>query len=193
MTSAEMNNAKAVEVDGVCFETIMLDRVLPIPAIKPGAFTPVQLGIRITNNTLSRLRFGFFDGFLMLPELVALDGQTLRRGYACERRLVPRESDFILTMPGEALIFYPKVLLYWQQNPKKKRERKLTLSISFEDSDFFIYESLNPGVYQVQFVYKQSCTEMEAYYKYCIKPTILQEVWTGKVVTPPVEFCLLQP
>lgn len=189
-----MNNINKVEVDGVCFETLMPERELLIPTIKPRVSTRVQLGIRITNHTSSSLRFCFYNAFFMLPELVAPDGQTFKRGYYCERSVTPQNSDFLLAIPGEAITFYPATFLYWQQNPKKKRDRKLTLSIFFKESDGYIFESLYSGSYRIDFVYEQSRSDMEKYYKssVALAPSILQEVWSGNVTTPTIDFNLLQ-
>jgi hypothetical protein len=149
----KMNNINTIEVDGVCFETLMPERELLIPTIKPRVSTRVQLGIRITNHTSSNLRFCFYNAFFMLPELIAPDGQTFERGYHCERSVTPQNSDFLLAIPGEAITFYPATFLYWQQNPKKKRDRKLTISMFFQDSDGFIFEFLYSGNYQIRFLY----------------------------------------
>ncbi len=190
-----MNNTNTVEVDGVSFETLMPERRLPIPGLKkPRAALRVQLGIRITNHTSNRLRFCFYDAFFLFPEIIGSDGQILKKGNHCERSISPRDSDFLLVPPREVLTFYPKTFLRWEQNPKKKRDRKLTLSIIFEDSDAWVFEHLTEGNYQVHFTYKQSRTELEKTYKYMIvDKSIVQEVWTGEVTTPTVEFSLLQP
>ncbi|MEH2055842.1 MAG: hypothetical protein V7K97_06675 [Nostoc sp.] len=50
MTSFESNEINAVEVDNVGFETVVSQRVLTIPEAKRGVYTPVELGIRITNK-----------------------------------------------------------------------------------------------------------------------------------------------
>ncbi len=65
--------------------------------------------------------------------------------------------------------------------------------MAFEDSDYWIYQYLNPGNYRVRFTYKQSRIEMETFYNSWVETSILQEVWTGEVITPPVEFSIFQP
>jgi hypothetical protein len=192
MSFGESIDNNAVEVDGVWFETFMPERILPIPAIKFGAYTRVPLGIRIINNTPTPFHFLLFKYFL--TELKAPDSQFLQAGYGEERlRISPVESDFVLAMPGEAVIFSTNVILYWRINPKKKRDRKLTLTIPFGgDSEYFSFRSLNPGTYQVQLRYEPTLYGIEDY-EYYIELYNLQKVWTGQVVTPPVEFNLVQP
>ncbi|WP_141699874.1 hypothetical protein [Nostoc sp. KVJ20] len=83
MTSSESNQINVVEVDGIQFETLVPERMLCLPKknliqkllsnlefllpIPPGYFSPkysVQIGIRITNNTLTPLR-GCFKSILV--------------------------------------------------------------------------------------------------------------------------------
>lgn len=53
----ELNESNAVEVTGICFETVVSERVLTIPDAKRGVYTSVELGIRIANNTQSFFTF----------------------------------------------------------------------------------------------------------------------------------------
>lgn len=182
----------AVEVNGIYFETFMPERLLFIPAIRSGVRTPVQLGIRITNNTSNRLRFSFFSGLNIMPELVTPDGQILKAGYATDRLVVPvEESDFVLALPGKAVTLLPDTFLYWLRNPKKKRDRKLRLTLSVRNNDILAFQSLTPGNYQIRFNYVKSVDAVKEYGRNRIDPGILQEVWTGQVVTPLVEFRLV--
>ncbi|MDF5737132.1 MULTISPECIES: hypothetical protein [unclassified Nostoc] len=79
MTSFESNEINAIEVDNVTFETVVSERVLTIPEAKCGVYTPVQLGIRITNNTQS---FFYFSSYVysMFPEMIPPDSQVMVTG-----------------------------------------------------------------------------------------------------------------
>ena len=57
MASFESNETNGIEVDGVRFETVVSQRVLTIPEAKRGVYTPLKVGIRITNNTQSFFTF----------------------------------------------------------------------------------------------------------------------------------------
>lgn len=183
-----------VEVNGIYFETFMPERLLSIPTIRSGVRTPVLLGIRITNNTSNRIRFSFFSGLNILPELITPDGQTLKAGYATDRLVVPvEESDFVTALPGKAVTLLPDTRLYWLQNPKKKRDRKLRLTFSVRNNDLLAFQSLTSGNYQIRFNYAKSAEAVKEYGRNRIDSGILQEVWTGQVVTPLVEFRLVDP
>ncbi|BAZ47600.1 hypothetical protein NIES4103_02020 [Nostoc sp. NIES-4103] len=194
MTSFESNESNIVEVDNVTFETVVSQRVLTIPEAKRGVYTPVQLSIRITNNTQS---FFYFSScfYSLFPELIAPDGQVMQTGISCERLNPPLESDYVLVVPGEAVTFSRDAFVFWIQNPKKKRDRKLTLNIPFPDQDIYGFCPLYPGSYQFRFKYRKFREGMEEY-EYWIEPTILQTIlqnlWTGEVLTSLVDICLVE-
>jgi hypothetical protein len=194
MTSFESNEINAVEVDNVRFETVVSERVLTIPETKRGIYTRVELGIRITNNT--QTPFCFSSNFYsMFPEMIAPDGQLMRTGIACERLNPPIESDYVLLIPGRGVTLYRDAFLFWIQNRKKKRDRQLTLYIPFPDQDLYGFDPLYPGTYRFRFKYRQSRKGLEDFSNW-IEPIILQRIvqniWTGEVLTPLVEIRLVE-
>ncbi|MEH2006240.1 hypothetical protein [Nostoc sp.] len=190
MTSFESNEINAIEVDNVTFETVVLERVLTIPEAKCGVYTPVQLGIRITNNTQS---FFYFSSYVysMFPEMIPPDSQVMVTGLHSERLNKPLESDYVLVVPRETVTFSRDAFLFWIQNRKKKRDRQLTLNIPFPSEDIYAFRPLYPGTYQFRFKYREYREGMEEYYHW-IEPTILQNLWTGEVLTPFVEIRLVE-
>lgn len=194
MTYLESNNSNVVEVDGIRFETVVSERVLTIPEAKRGVYTPVQLGIRITNNTQTSFYFSSYV-YSMFPEMIAPDGQVMVTGLHSERLNPPFESNFVLVNPGESVIFSRDAFLFWIQNRKKKRDRKLTLNIPFPCEDIYAFRPLNPGTYQFRFKYRESREGMEDF-SHLIEPTILQRIlqnlWTGEVLTPFLEIRLVE-
>ncbi|MBD2518074.1 hypothetical protein H6G93_24460 [Nostoc sp. FACHB-973] len=193
MTSFESNEINALEVDNVRFETVVSQRVLTIPEAKRGVYTPVQLGIRITNNTQTPFYFSSYV-YSMFPEIIAPDGQVMVTGLHSERLNPPMESDYVLVIPRETIIFSRDAFLFWIQNRKKKRDRKLTLNIPFPSEDIYAFRPLYPGTYQFRFKYRESREGMEDL-SHLIEPTILetilQNLWTGEVLTPLVEIRLV--
>ncbi|MBN3907488.1 MAG: hypothetical protein HWQ35_13270 [Nostoc sp. NMS1] len=194
MTFLESNESNAVEVNNVRFETVVSQRILTIPEAKRGVYTPVELGIRITNNTQS---FFYFSSnfYSMFPEMIAPDGQLMRTGISCER-LNPRiESDYVLLIPGRAVTLYRDAFLYWIRNRKKKHDQQLNLDIPFPSEDLYGFEPLYPGTYRFRFKYRESREGMEEYSNW-IEPTILQTIlqnlWTGEVLTPLMEIRLVE-
>jgi hypothetical protein len=194
MTSFESNEINGVEVDNVRFETVVSERVLTIPEAKRGVYTTVQLGIRISNNTQTLFYFSSYV-YSMFPEMIAPDGQVMVTGLHSERLSPPFESDFVLVNPGESVTFSRDAFLFWIQNRKKKRDRKLTLNIPFPSEDIYAFRPLYPGRYRFRFKYRESREGMEEYYHW-IEPTvletILQNLWTGEVLTPLVEIRLVE-
>lgn len=194
MTSCESNSSIMVEVDGIQFETVVSERVLPIPEAKRSVFTPVQLGIRITNNTETSFHFSS-NFYSMFPELIVPDGQVMQTGIHCERLNRPMESDFFLVLPEKALTFSCNAFLFWIQNPKKKRDRQLTLNIPFPYEDIYVFRPLYPGTYQFRFKYRKSREGVEDLSQW-IEPIALQRIieniWTGEVLTPLVDIQLVQ-
>ncbi len=194
MTSFELNEINVIEVDGVRFETVVSQRVLTIPEAKRGVYTPLKVGIRITNNTQS---FFYFSSFVssMFPEMIAPDGQVMVTGLITDRINQPIESDYVLVVPGEEIILYRDAFLFWIQNRKKKRDRQLALSIPFPSEDTYVFDPLYPGTYQFRFEYRES-REGVKYSSNFIEPamlqTILQYLWIGKVLTPFVEISLVE-
>ncbi|MEA5601861.1 hypothetical protein [Nostoc sp. UHCC 0252] len=195
MASFESNEINAVEVDNVRFETVASTRVLTIPEAKRGVFTSVQLGIRITNNTQKPFYFSS-NVYSMFPEMIAPDGQVLVTGLHSERINPPIESDYMLVASEKSVTFVCDAFLFWIQNRKKKRDQKLNFNIPFPSDDIYAFRPVYPGLYQFRFKYRNSREGMEEYNNW-IEPTILQtileNIWTGEVLTPLVDIQLVEP
>ncbi|MBW4423114.1 MAG: hypothetical protein KME50_01260 [Nostoc desertorum CM1-VF14] len=192
MTSFESNEINAVEVDNVRFETVVSEKILTIPEAKHG--NRVELGIRITNNTQS---FFYFSShvYSMFAEMIAPNGQVMVTGLHSERIDPPIESDYVLVVPGESITLSRDAFLFWIQNRKKKRDRKLTLNIPFPSEDIYAFRPLYPGTYRFRFKYRQSRKGLEDssnWIEPTILQTILQNLWTGEVLTPLVEIRLVE-
>ncbi|MCC3434039.1 MAG: hypothetical protein JGK03_17775 [Microcoleus sp. PH2017_25_DOB_D_A] len=57
-----------VEVDSMCFETLVPEPSLRVPLTASSAKIPVQIGMKITNNTSTPFRFILFD--TLIPQLI---------------------------------------------------------------------------------------------------------------------------
>ncbi|MDZ8054229.1 MAG: hypothetical protein RMX68_016905 [Aulosira sp. ZfuVER01] len=194
MTYFEPNEINAVEVDNLRFETVVSEKVLTIPEAKHGVYTPVEFGIRITNNTQNVFYFST-SVYSMFPEMIAPDSQLMLTGLHSERLNKPLASDYVLVVPGETVTFSREAFLFWIQNRKKKRDRQLTLNIPFPNEDIYVFRPLYPGLYKFRFKYRQSREVMERDYR-CIEPKvlekILQNLWTGEVLNPLVNIHLVE-
>ncbi len=190
MTSFESSDSNALEVDGIIFETLVSQSILTVPERKCSAHTIVQLGIRISNNTQTPLCFAFY--YSLFPELIALSGQIVERGFNSERLLKPIASDFLQAMPGKSVTFFRNAILHWTVNRKNKRDQKLTLTIPIRDGDCLSFSKLIPGKYQLRFKYTR-LQKKDNYFSKYIDLNILSEVWEGEVMTPTVDIYLVQP
>ncbi|MEG4327059.1 hypothetical protein [Microcoleus sp. herbarium5] len=190
MTSGESFEKSVIEVDGVQFETLMPERTFSIPVepLSPDGNMdiPVQLGIRITNNTPMPFRFSSYGR--LTPELMGADSQLLPSIFLRIRRLKPKESYFPLAMPGESVTLFPNARLIWF-----KRVNELKISIAKGTGGYWNFDILNPGEYHVRFIYRNEneVDRINDRGQEGTKPTLLERLWTGRVITPFVKFCIV--
>lgn len=193
MTSFESNNSNFVEVDGIRFEAVIYPKILTTPEPKSRCFTPLEVGIRITNNTQTFLYFStFYNCFV--PEIILPDGKLIGSGTHSERLSVPTASNFEVLIPGKGVTLYCDSFLYWMGKWKKKHYRELTLDIPFPTQDVYVFCFLYPGRYQLRINYRQSPEIFEFLYRQN-EPTFMQRIaenlWIGEVYTPFIEFSLV--
>lgn len=175
-----------MEVDGISFETLVPERVLRLPEKKRGVQTTVQIGIGITNNTPTPLRFRLYG--TLTPELLGADGQAQERGGGRDGiHQFPSEVDFPLAMPGECITFFPEARLLWL------KRGQFRLLIIARDGSFSWFDNLNLGTYQIQFRYQKISESREGRYSEWepIEQSLSERVWSGRVDTPFVKFHLV--
>lgn len=174
------HDKSAVEVDGIRFETLVPDRTLNVPQKELGAKTLVQLaGIRITNNTPNPIRFSFHD--TLIPEIVGADGQIQRRSYFSDWLSVAQESDFVMILPGKNINFFLDAALWWQENDQ------LLLVIDAGNSGAYTFEPIL-GNYKICLNYVNYTASVKVDYPINRKQKRIENIWTGIVTTPFVEF-----
>ncbi|VXD25180.1 hypothetical protein PL8927_840003 [Planktothrix serta PCC 8927] len=169
-------NKKAVEVDGIRFETLVPQPTINVAFTQPEINISVQIGMQITNNTLTPFRFTSFDS--LIPFLIGADSLIPSQSYGGSHGWVlPRESDFQLVLPGSSATFFPKVHLV------RQTDNCLKLRVSGGGRTSWTFNDLKPGKYQVGLTYR-SLTD---------KPDLLfEDLWVGMVSTPFVEFHLVE-
>ncbi|MEG3858412.1 hypothetical protein [Microcoleus sp. herbarium12] len=166
---------KTIEVDGICFETLVPEREVLIPT-KDGDTTPVKFGIRVTN--LSTIPAGFKLCGLM-PELQDAKGTVIDRSYARNATKGLQEDDFLLAMPNESLTFFVEGELYCERD-------KFGLTGYESSGGVWTFRTLNPGKYQVRFTYENQNAVRKIPYGGTV-----EGLWTGKASTPWEEFRLV--
>ncbi len=186
MTTMELNNSNTVEVDGIRFETIMPERILTIPASLQERPTLVELGIRITNNTSNALQFCLYDA--IIPELMTPDGKILRQeSYFSDWLEAPVKSDFPIAMPGEAVSFLPGGAI-WRWN-----DEYFQFTIAVGNGGSWLFQLSQLGTYQLRFEYINTAKKRKVRDPDILKTKLIENIWTGVVLLPFVEFRLLRP
>ncbi|NES73962.1 MAG: hypothetical protein F6K24_56650 [Okeania sp. SIO2D1] len=113
MVELSKPNDKAIEVDAICFETLLPETVLNLPEKKSGVETSVKIGIRITNNSNNDFYFNFYS--TLIPQLIVPNWQIVQEYYTSnflKRILV---SDLLLVVPGKSITFFPHAKLLWKK------------------------------------------------------------------------------
>jgi hypothetical protein len=135
-------------------ETLVPERVLTIPKHEHSNYTPLQIAVRITNNTLTAFRF-YLDS--LTPEFMAVDGENFYAGKLQVGRLVFRtESDFLLVRAGESLNLFWEGNFYWG-------DRNISLQIPDKYSNVWLFRGFKPGISKVRFTYTNA--EAQIWYR----------------------------
>jgi hypothetical protein len=169
---------EVVEKDGLFFQTVVSQPNFLIPRRNSNRSIPIKMGVRIRNNTKKTIRLTSRD--MSEPILVKNDGQNVLSDGGCTFITAPTEAEFPWVMPGQSVTFFVQGTIYWRKN-------RLNMSGRDVFGCYWHFLDLKPGKYTLQFHYQSSRKEAEVY-----KPErkILSGIWTGKVLTPAVEFTL---
>jgi len=179
-------NNSAVEVDGIRFETFIPEPLLNLPNKSDNSYQSVQIGMRITNNTLTPFHFSFYGSFY--PELVMPDGEVKREAYANDWMRGPEESDFLLVTPGKSVTFFPDIDLSWTNHSQ------FSLGVSSGYGGYCSFDQLKAGIYHFRFQYYNTSDTIpkKNIAGESIESRPIEKVWTGWVDTPFVEFRLIE-
>jgi hypothetical protein len=175
-------DSNTLEIDGVRFEMLMSDRTLKIPENKTGASTKVEVGIRITNQTQTPLRFTGFDTLAL--SILKANGQPLERSKFLYWRPSPKETEVPLIQPGESTTFFLDAKLFWKYN-----QLRLGNSDGFDLRWYF--NSLEADTYLFSMVYSRPKLLLVS--DETNQPKILKDFWKGSGFTPFVEVRLVKP
>jgi len=176
------HDKSAVEVDGIRFKTFV-QQVLNVPKKEPGEKESLKLaGIRITNNRSNPVCFSLYTS--LIPEIVGADGEIVPRGYFSDMLISAQESDFVLAMPGKNITFFPKAGLWWLN------EDKFLLIIDAGDGGGWTFQPLKLGNYHIHFTYANSTNSSHFDDIKTGGGKQMENIWTGIVTTPFVEFHL---
>ncbi|MDF2387873.1 hypothetical protein JMG10_40905 [Nostoc ellipsosporum NOK] len=143
MKSCESNNPNAIEVDGICFETLISEEVVYLPNF--GEETPVKFGVRITNHASKPYRF---DLPFFWPEILNLYGESMQIDSGKNASREVEETDIPLIMPRDSLDFLINAKLSWYSR------NCLRLSGNAIYGAIWTFWNIQPGQYQVRLTYE---------------------------------------
>lgn len=187
------SESKVIEIDGICFQTIMQNYqpVIMVNQKHKQTEGKVELGIRITNNTMTPFRFGKFR--TMTPDVVRTDGQVSRLIYLRRRRCFPQESHFALASPGESITLFIETKVI--KRTDGQGEGELRLSIPFQDGGNNNVDIIEGKKNHFRWIYENQNPTHEVWKKHEFSLNngkILKDLWVGKVFTPWLELSFTQ-
>ncbi|NEP83507.1 MAG: hypothetical protein F6K39_38490 [Okeania sp. SIO3B3] len=196
-----MTQSKFTEVDNIPFETLVPEQVLVLPKknliqklsdigkhlSKPplhrSPVYPVEIGIRITNNSDRSLYFSF--NLTLFPELIRAEtGEVVEISGGWISLAGALESDLPLTMPGESTSFFIDAKICWLCG----KNYGLSTIIS---GGQFIFKPLDLGWYKLRFTYQNQKEAIQLYGSIFKKNQVIEGLWTGQVLTPFVDIFLV--
>ena len=179
-------NNSAVEIDGIRFETFIPEPLLTLPNKSDSSYQSVQIGMRITNNTLTPFHFSFYGSYY--SDLVTPDGEVKRAACGNDWMRGPEESDFLLVTPGKSLAFFPDIGLFWTNHSQ------FSLNVSSGYGGGCSFDQLKQGIYHFRFQYYNTSDTIpkKNLAGELIESRPIEKVWTGWVHTPFVEFHLIE-
>ncbi|NES76766.1 MULTISPECIES: hypothetical protein [Okeania] len=114
--------------------------------LHPSPGYPVEIGIRITNNSDRPLYFSFSFG--LFPEIIrAKDGASVPFDIGWLTSAAPLKSDFILAIPGESISFFLDAKICWLCG------KNYGFSTSFRGERLLI-QPLHSERYQLRLIYE---------------------------------------
>jgi hypothetical protein len=178
------SSQEVVEKDGLFFQTVVSQPNFLIPrrnrnSDRADSSIPIKIGVRIRNNGRKTIRLS--APTFTMPILVGENKQKIPLGEGCRLIILPGESDYPWVMPGQSITFFLEGKIY-------RRKNLLRMGGPDPLGCFWGSTDLKPGKYKVQFHYHISDDgEVEVYRP---ERKFLSGLWTGKVLTPPVEFSI---
>jgi hypothetical protein len=185
------SSQEVVEKDGLFFQTVVSQPNFLIPRrnrntdrldismpIKADSSIPIDIGVRIRNNTNRMVRLT--GRYMSNPIFVRENGQKIQPGSECTLITAPKESEYPWVRPGESVTFFVRATIFWYED-------ELTMNARDIFGCYWDFGDLKPGKYKLQFRYRGTTEEADVY-----KPErkVISGMWMGEVVTPPVEFSL---
>lgn len=173
-----LSDSTAIEVDKVLFKTEM-PSVLTIPSRLFRTKTNVKIGIHVTNQTSTPIKFN--QSHSIDVTLINEEGKEIDWLSDMVRPGLGKEPQYYLVQPGESAFFDLEGMLSWYRC-------QLELAISnkargFTACGFYYFPNLKRGVYQLQVTYRRPVSRARR-----PEENVLEKVWRGCVAMPFVQF-----
>ncbi|NEP83561.1 MAG: hypothetical protein F6K39_38795 [Okeania sp. SIO3B3] len=177
----EKPSTTAVEVNGIRFETRLKNSVIPLPPKEENAMTEVEFEIIVTNNTSSTFYFDFGDN--LTPLLMKANGEIIPGGSGSDWRGQAIESHFRLSKPGETVSFVDYYVIAYDGG-------EYICRFGTERGTWRVSEAVDVGNYEFEFTYENDLSALKVGLLRGGNK-ILDNIWTGVVVLPVLEFQLV--
>ena len=170
MTSDNPNNS-AIEIDKICFETLLPEQNYQLPKYKEE--TSIKLGFRITNNSSNPYRFELPH---FVPDLSNPDGILIEMDFGRNMTIPIKESDIPFIYPGksEELTINTRVV--------RNRYSGITLVAYAEYGTVFSFRNLVPGEYNIRLKYISRSSNHRVHPG--LEYREYDGFWVGEVFTP---------
>lgn len=175
MTSCD----NGIEVDEVCFEPLLPEQNYQLPEY--GEETPIEVGMRITNNSFIPYRFELPKS---QPRFFYNNGEPMQVDFARNATRRTQKSDIPLIEPGKSLDYFIDLKFVWT----KKDCIHLQGITSY--GGILRFWNFKPGKYQMRFTYFNLQQTRWIYTREANDHNIYDDFWTGNISTNPVSLIL---
>ncbi|NER01603.1 MAG: hypothetical protein F6K17_02630 [Okeania sp. SIO3C4] len=177
----EKPHTTAVEVNGIRFETRLKNSVIPLPSKEENAMTEVEFEIVVTNNTSNTFYFDFGDN--LTPLLMKANGQIIPGASGSDWIGQVMESHFRLSRPGETMSFVDYYVIIYDGE-------EYVCSFGTERGTWWGSRAVGVGNYRFELTYENYQSIITIGFP-GLADKMLENIWTGKVVLPVLEFQLV--
>ncbi len=192
---SQKSTCNKVKQDGIQLKILEpeITAVLPISKDQPSLSVPVQLTVRVTNNTQTSIPF-IISGRL-IPEIIGPDGQTLNRKEPINRQVEMDKYEGLLVGVREQIAIPLEARLSWQDNLLLLRvpTNPEYWHIPINPDNSWSFETLGLGTYQLRFIYDNPTGNVLCFDLETRQRTLkIEGIKTGQLVTPFVNLRILQ-
>ncbi len=192
MASFEFNNSNGIEQNGVKIEVWEPNFiVLPISESREGINTYLQINVAINNDKLRLYPF-IYD--ILIPELLAPNGQQLHPQKIANSQTTANLYNGMGIPFKKSLICYLIAKLSWHNNLLKLQTAISYFSQASNEINYlWSFEDMQPGIYQIRFVYSNTKKEFLFFDRHAADFKLIQNSVANLLTSPWVNLQLIKP